>query len=319
MGSPVVGAICGSAAALAMQLLPVAALAQQSPALAPNAVAPPAPPPIYSAPFQLRPAVAGNIVRIDNSLMLADSGLGHATTITVAYKVWDELAPLARLGLMTASPDDPMAEGGVAFVNPLLGALYTPKLGSMLRVAPFVAIGLPWLSGGGGDSPSAGAALATQLGNQSRNMFEGAMALVNYLPIVTGCDVALIHAGVTLQASVTVIQYLQARGPETTPTGTDVPGYLLNSFWMLFAGYAIVPMLSVGLEARHQQWLHHDGIATDAPNRNQTSIGGGVRLRVKLDDAHTIPIGLAYSRGVDDPLGAAHASNLWLDVAFTWR
>jgi len=310
MRSAIVGAVSGCAAALVLLFVPLAALAQEP--------LPPAPP-IYSAPFQMRPAVAGNAVRIDNSLMVADSGIGHATTLTAAYKVWDELAPLVRLGFMTASPDDPMLEGGAAFVNPLLGALYTPKLGSMFRLAPFVAFGIPWLSGGGGDSPSAGAALATQAGNQSRNMFEGAMALVNYLPIITGCDVALIHGGLTVQASLTIVQYLRARGPEMNAAGATVPSYMLNSFWMLYAGYAIVPMLSVGVELRHQQWLHNDGIPTSDARRNQTSVGGGVRLRIKLSDTQTIPIGLAYSRGADDPLAAAHANNFWLDFAFTWR
>src|SRR5688572_11629809 len=82
------------------------ALAQEpaTPAAAKPAATKPKPPP-YSLPWQLRPVVAGNVVRSDTAFAFykhptnGNSGTTVASTLLVSYKVLENLAPLVRIGL----------------------------------------------------------------------------------------------------------------------------------------------------------------------------------------------------------------------------
>ncbi len=83
-----------------------------------------------------RSVIPGNVVRSDTAVMLvkpkgADSGsTAIASSLSFSYKITDEIAPLVRLGFVTLSPAKPstVEESGSAFLNPVIGALYAPKL-----------------------------------------------------------------------------------------------------------------------------------------------------------------------------------------------
>src|SRR5690349_5036019 len=91
---------CG-ASALAQE--PAAPAAAELPPAEP-AAAKPKPPP-YSLPWQLRPVVAGNVVRSDTAVAFykhptnGNSGTTVASMLLFSYKVMENLAPLVRIGL----------------------------------------------------------------------------------------------------------------------------------------------------------------------------------------------------------------------------
>jgi hypothetical protein len=125
-----------------------AAAMAQDPAAAPSAAEAPPPepaaakpkPPPYSLPWQLRPAVVGNVVRSDTAFAFYKDAAGKESGSTVAsmllasYKVTESFAPMVRLGVVSNSPPDSFVapatkpvDSAFNFINPVIGGTYAMK------------------------------------------------------------------------------------------------------------------------------------------------------------------------------------------------
>jgi hypothetical protein len=289
----------------------------QSPALAQESTPAPTPaPPPYVLPFQLRPAIAPNVVRLDFPLAMygrqSDTiagGLTIAPTIVASYRVLPWLAPLVRLGMFSNSPTD--GASGTGFDNPLIGVLATPNAGNGFRPSFYAAFTIP-VGSGGGDAPDAGVAAATGRGRAARSYLDNALMLPNYFAAVQGVGLAYLRNGFTIQAEATVLEFVRVRGPAATQNSS-----IVNSTWDLWLAYSIMPQLSVGIELRHQRFLSTPlAVSANHALREQTTIAVGVRTKIALGSGIVMPLGIAYIRGIDEPMQGSGASynTIWIDV-----
>ncbi len=285
---------------------------------APPAEAKPKPPP-YSLPWQLRPVRIGTVVRSDTAIAFykptgTDSGgTTIASLLAFSYKLTDELAPMVRLGYVTNSP--PTVAGGTstsgsAFMNPVVGGTYAPKLEGPIKVAAFLGAALPFGSGGG-NSPDKNAAAALAAGVPARSGMDNAMFAVNYLGIAPGVDVAYIADGLTVQAEATVVQYFRTRGDQS-PSSKDSTRTVMTSG--LHAGYFVIPQLSLGAELRYQAWLKNPSIPTGLKTRDNLTVAVGPRLHFELGENVWIRPGIAYARGLDNPMSENKYNIVQVDV-----
>lgn len=286
------------------------------PSATPPAEAPatPAKPPPYSLPWQLRPIVAASVIRSDTSFALYEDAGSHrgmtiASLLTAAYRIPGTgptgagLAPLVRLTLVT---DDPAqgnaAKGGVAIVNPLVGAAYAIKLDGGFRLNAFLGLTIP-VGGGGGDTPDAGAANSRAKGINARAQMDNALFAVNDFTVIPGLGAAWVGGGFTVQAEVTLLQLMRVRGDAVQKESTKT-----NSTAGLHVGYFVIPEMSIGAELRYQRWLNApiavDNDKTDA-TKDTVSMALGPRFHFKVGDVGWLRPGIAYQRGLDKPLAAS--------------
>lgn len=276
-------------------------------------------PPPYSLPFQLRPVVAGNVVRSDTALAFyenpaGDSGTTVASMLLFSYKVTEDLAPLVRLGVVSGSPPDgPTAESGFGFLNPVLGATYSIKLGKQFRLAPFLGVALP-LGSGGGNDPDAGKAQARGAGIWARSAMDNAMFAVNDLVVFPGVGFAYVQHGFTAQVEATVLQLTRVRGEDAQSDSSRT-----NFTGGVHLGYFFVPMLSAGVELRHQRWLSTpDAVEANDELRDTTTVAFGPRLHFKLNDTMWLRPGVAFALPLDNPMSDAKYKVVQIDVPFVF-
>ena len=280
------------------------ARAEEPPAAAPTAApaASPAAPAPYSLPWQLRPAVAGTVLRVDSAIALYEDQAGNngetvATMILGSYKVTPELAPFVRLGVVGNSP--PTGGGAVVLVNPALGATYALKFARDFRLALFLGLTIP-VGMGGGDAPDPAKAAATRSGILSRSAMDNAMFAVNDFTVFPGVGLAYVAHGLTVQAEVTLLQLTRVRGSAAQPDSSKT-----NFTTGLHVGYFVVPLLSVGAELRYQRWLSTPAaVAADATgaSRDTLSMAVGPRVHLRLGKSTWIRPGIAYAQGLDYPM-----------------
>jgi hypothetical protein len=288
------------------------------PAAAPaGGVAAPKPP--YSLPWQLRPVIPGNVVRLDGAYAMyenktrGESGSTIASTLSFSYKVMDNLAPLVRLGYVTTKENG--ADRVSAFVNPVIGALYGTVLGDDLKLGVFLGIALPVGQGGGNDAATdadkTNQYAAAGSGVYARSAMDNAMFAVNYLTVFPGVGLAYVKNGLTVQVEATVLSLNRARGDKV-----DKDKSRLNMTSGLHVGYFVLDMLSLGGEIRYQRWLStpkaveaDEAAPSDAQRglRDQASFAVGPRLHFKLGANAWIRPGIAYARGIDKPMSGAKA------------
>ncbi len=292
------------------------ALALPGAAAAQDAEPPPAPPPPppYSLPWQLRPATVGNVVRSDTAIAMyspegADSGgTTVASMVLGSYKVTPEIAPFIRLGVVSNSP--PAGEAAAGLLNPVLGGSWSHALGPNLKLALHLCLALP-IGSGGGNTPSQATRAALGAGILSRSAMDNAMFATNYLTVFPGVDFAFVKGGFTAQAEVTILELIRTRGDDV-----DSDAARTNLTMGLHVGYFVIPMLSVGADLRMQLWLVSDQFLDDGKGANDENVSFaiGPRLHFKLSDTMWIRPGLAYARGIDDPLSASSYNILQVDV-----
>jgi hypothetical protein len=286
-------------------------------------------PPPYSLPWQLRSVVPANVVRSDTAFGFYQSkttrgGLATASLLLLGYKVTPELAPLVRLGLVNnAAPDDKSARNNL--LNPVLGALYGPKLDAHLKLGLFLGVTLP-LGSGGGAHPPAAAGPANQAGAAARSAFDNAMFAVNYLAVFPGVGLAYLNSGFTVQAEATLFQLMKTRGPAAADKTNT------NLTTGLHAGYFLIPELSLGAELRYQRWLStptSPNVKADTTGtlRDNTTFAFGPRAHIKLGDKTWLRPGVAFAIPLDDPLAHgpthhaaanSHYKMLQIDVPFVF-
>lgn len=295
---------------------------------------PPSPPrPPYSLPWQLRSAMAGTGVRSDTAIASfkdAKSGNGGttvATMLTGSYQVANGFAPMVRLGFVGNSPPSavPVAGtpappgGGVSLVNPVIGATYSLALPAHFRLAFFLGVTVP-IGMGGGDTPDGTQLAAAKAGVLARSAMDNAMFAVNDMTVFPGLDIAFVSHGFTAQAEVTLFQLGRVRGGGgATPHNPDAAKTNLTTG--LHLGYFIIPQLSLGAELRYQRWLSTPAaVAADATgaSRDNLSFAIGPRLNVKLSEGTWFRPGIAYARGLDDPMSKSSYNVVQLDLPFVF-
>ena len=279
--------------------------------------APAAPPAPYSLPWQLRPAQAVNVVRWDtSSAHYAPAANADAdtlvSTLLLARKVTPTLAPLLRVGVVYNAPAT--GSSGTTFANPVVGAIWAPKLdalGKDLRLSTVLAAALP-LGMGGGDTPDASEAASNKAAIGARTALDNAMFAVNDLVLLPGADLAYVKGGFTVQVEVTLLELIRMRGSKVQKDEART-----NFTSGLHLGYFVVPELSFGGELRYQRWLSTPAaVAADktGASRDNLSAALGARFHIAVADKVWLRPGVAYVRGLDDPLDAQGYQIIQLDV-----
>ena len=293
-------------------------------------------PPPYSLPWQLRPAVVGNVVRSDTAFAFYKDAAGKESGSTVAsmllatYKVTDEFAPLLRLGIASNSPPSSVMAAGkpvdsaVNFLNPVVGGTYAIKPAKPLRLAFFLGLTIPVGSGGGDDAKPANKT-ANAAGIRARSAMDNAMFSVNDFAVFPGVDFAYVSGGFTAQVEATVFQLTRVKGDKKNAMGVaNNPDKSKTNLTMGFhVGYFIIPMLSLGAEIRHQRFLSTPkGVKADEASTNMTPQGlrdtttwaVGPRAHFKLSDSVWFRPGVSFSMPLDNPMKKAEYKVVQLDL-----
>jgi hypothetical protein len=331
-------------------------IAEEPPAPPPGqepAVAPAKPSP-YSLPWQLRGVIPAHAVRNDVTLgFYKDPTTSHAgfeavESFFASVKVAESVALGARLtgaGNSAPKPGPPPAMpmpnapkppvSGNTFANPAINVLFSAKVGDF-RIAPVLSMVMP-LGLGGGDAPvSPGADAANKAGVRVRSAMDNALWNPNYLSFAPGLGVAFIRSGFTAQIEVTPIEAFRVRG-----NAKASPDAIISNLTMgLHLGYFIIPQLSLGAEIRYQRFISTPasvkkdelpicamGMMSPKCNpptyksqglRDTATFAIGPRGNFKLGEHVWIKPGLAYARGIDDPLSMAGYNMLQIDVPVTF-
>ncbi|MBI4807217.1 MAG: hypothetical protein HY795_18540 [Desulfovibrio sp.] len=276
--------------------------------------APPKPPP-YSLPFGLRPVVAVNVVRLDTVVAIAKPTTTIPVLALFSYKLSDQLAALIRLGVVQNSPEG--ADGAMGLTNAAVAGSYSLKLGDY-RLNLFTGVTIP-VGSGGGDSPTAATRAAVLAGIPARSAMDNAMFGMNYLTIFPGVGLAWVSSGLTVQAELTTLFLIRARGD-----AVDKDSFRFNLTSGLHVGYFVASALSVGAELRYQRWLVNDTVTKvdDNPAVDNLTVAFGPRVHVDLGDGMWLRPGLSFAVGLDDPMGlgdtGAEYKLLQVDLPFVF-
>jgi hypothetical protein len=319
LGAAALGsAFAGPSSYAAEPTVTAAAAAAPAPATAPTP-----PPPPYALPWQLRGVVPGTVLRTDNSFAFYEDpatgtkGRTGVSLLFASYKLTPEIAPLFRMGYVQNLQPGPTNPDGSSFLNPIVGGIYSKKLGAF-RIAPFVGLALP-LGTGSGDTPDAGTNNANAAGIKARSGMDNAMFAVNYLTMIGGLGFAYIDHGVTLQVEGTLFQLIRTRGDNAKSAHENTR---TNSTMGFFAGYAPTKWLSLGGELRYQHWLssiHKFAAATKTyvdisdAEKDTFTFAVGPRFTFKAAGLTFRP-GISYARAIDEPLKTASYNTMQIDL-----
>jgi hypothetical protein len=272
----------------------------------------PPPVPKYSLPWGLRPAMAGTLVRSDTAFAFHDGGTTVASTFLGGYALEPGTFGIyGRGAYVRVSPEE--GDGAGAFGNPLLFALYTPKLTDTLRLAVFAGVALPFGQGGGND-PDVAKRAAVGAGVPARSSMDNALFAVNDAVPTVGFGLAHIADGLTLQAEATLLQLLRTRGDAVQPDSSKT-----NFTSGLHAGYFFGDVLSLGVEIRYQRWLSTPAFVSDElGNRDQLTLAAGPRANFRVGDSIVMRPGLSLALPLDDPMKKADYRVVQLDVPITF-
>ena len=293
-----------------------------TPGEAPPPQSPPSSP-SYSLPWQLRPVVVGNVVRSDTNFASYEDaasrgGFTVASTLLAGFKIpgtggpGEGLAPLVRLAAVNDSP--PTGNGGLAVVNPLVGAMYALRIAGPIRAAAFLGMTIP-IGMGGGNTPDPGLVDARNKGIVAREAMDNSLFAVNDLAVIPGIGVGYIDHGVTVQAEATLFQLQRVRGEAAQPEASKT-----NFTCGLHAGWFATPLLSVGVDLHYQRWL--DGplaVNKDPELVDNFSVAVGPRFHMPLGPKVGVHPGVAYARGVDKAMAAPDYNIVELDVPVTFQ
>jgi hypothetical protein len=257
------------------------------------------PPPPYSLAWQLRPAAAATVVRSDTAVAMYGTGSTVASTFLASYKVTPVLAPLFRIAVSHDSPD--MGEGSNSLSNLLIGTTWTPPvLKAPFKFAAFGAVTLPVGSG----------AVANKSSVLARSGMDNALFAINDMAVIAGADLAYVRGGFTVQGEMTLFQLARVRNAEMQPDKAKT-----NMTSGLHAGWFPIKQLSIGAELRYQRYLSTPSFVADAPAaRDCLSAAVGVRVHLKLGGGRWARPGVAYARGLDDPMNGRGYDVVQLDL-----
>jgi len=256
--------------------------------------APPAP---YTLPWQLRPAMVGNAVRLDaatgsySDAQAHTGGTATASMLAGSYKISPEWAALFKIGLVRNDPPA-TTSSGTSYTNPVIGAAYSQKFGDEWKATYYLSATIP-IGAGSGNTPDAGIKAANATGILMRSAMDNSLFAVNYMALIPGADVAYVRGGWTFQAEVTLFQLFRVKGENV-----DKDARRTNFTTGIAAGYAFAPFVSGVAELRYQRWLVNDTVfAASNPAVENMSAALGPRFQFKWGD-HTLKPGIAYVWGM---------------------
>jgi hypothetical protein len=271
----------------------------------------------YSLPWQLRSTAVTNSVRSDTAVAFYEDSAGRGGTTIASmlggtWKVRPDLGFMLRAGAVQSSP--PTGDSASSLVSPLVGATYAPRLGpAPLRLAAALGFSLP-IGMGGGNHPDAAIAAADRSGIAARSSLDNAMFAVNYTAIAPAVDVAWVDHGLTVQAELAVLELIRVRG-----SAMEKDSARTNLITGLHAGYFVHPAISLSGELRYQRWLSTPAAVTANPAmRDFLTFAVGVRAHFKVGEKTWLRPGIAYARGLDDPMVAQHYDILQVDLPVTF-
>lgn len=297
------------------------ALRAEEAAPSPQAPETPKPPPApYSLPWGLRPAASPTVLRLDTAIDLysntvtkedgtqeTQGGTSIPILLLGSYEFTPGMAVMARWGVVQSSP--PAGEGATVASNLLLGGVKAFKPHNDIRMAAFFGLVLP-IGGGGGDKPDLAKKNAIGTGIWARSAMDNAMFAVNDMVFIPGLGIAYVAHKLTVQAEITLLQLMRARGERGQADGART-----NFTTGLHVGYFIIPQLSLGAEIRHQRWLTTPAaVAKDEALRETTSFAVGPRVHFKLGKTTWARPGVAFAMGLDDPMMAKEHKIIQIDI-----
>jgi hypothetical protein len=275
--------------------------------------------PPYSLPFQLRPAAAVSVVRLDTSLALYEAPTGGASGSSVAslllasYKVTKALAPVVRWGVVQNTP--PTGDSGFGLVNPLLGATYALMPTPNLKLSFFLGATVP-IGSGGGDHPDAAKKAARSAGVWARSALDNALFAVNDVTVLPGLDFAYVAGGFTAQVEATVFQLTRVRGSVDQKDSSKT-----NLTTGLHLGYFVAAPLSLGVELRHQRWLSTPMAVKNDPtgaSRDTTTVAFGPRFHFQVAPGKWFRPALSFALPLDEPMKKSSYKIFQLDLPFSF-
>jgi hypothetical protein len=304
--------ILARATTLALALGAASGLAETRQTPPPTASASAAPAP-YSLPWQLRPATAANVVRLDTSLASWDATAGDGSTwvsgVIATRKVSASVALLGRVSFVSNHPPRPGPERrGTAVSNPLLGVTRLSTRSFGLRLGLFAGVAFP-IGQGGGDAPSAAAASGVARAIPTRSAMDNALFAVNYATVTAGGTIAKVADGNTFQAEATILHLFRARGPVSQDARRT------NFTSGVHVGRSFRPRVSGGVELRYQRWLSDAAPVRANPSARDTlTLAIGPRLHFRLGGSRWIRPGLSLTWPLDDPARDQKYRMLQIDV-----
>lgn len=290
--------------ALASSLLSSAAAAQAPPAPWVQRAG-------YSIPWGLRPAIAPNLIRLDTSLALHDQGASAAFVFTGGARPFAALPDLGlygRIALAHNSPDH--SAWGTALGNPMLLALWTPRIAEVFRLSLSACVTLPVGMGGGG-APDPAVRAAALSGIWTRSSIDSALFVSNYVAVMAGAGFAYVSRGLTVQGEVTLLELVRARGEDIDPDENR-----MNFTTGMHVGFRVIPKLTVSAEARYQRWLSTPrAVVNNSLLRDQLTAGLGLRANLPLGPTTLLRPGVAYFHPFGGYMGLHGYGMLSFDVA----
>jgi hypothetical protein len=255
-------------------------------------------------------------VRSDSVLATHRTDAGRGTTFVSAIAGSYAPAAVPELGLFARAAfthDEP--PGGDEAANVLshfaFGGTWLLRPAPEWRVTATLLTNVP-VGMGGGDSPDPAEAAAQRAAAAARSAMDAALFLVNDWALLAGGDLAFVSGGVTLQLELNVIELVRVRGAEVQSDAAKT-----NSQIGVHAGWFAVPWLSLGAELRYQRWLTTPSFVSADPTgalRDNLTMTVGVRVHLQLGATIWLRPGLAYARGLDDPMAAREYHVVQLDV-----
>jgi hypothetical protein len=249
------------------------------------------PPRPYALPFQLRPAVAPNVARLEITL---DGHRGGATGVAVATfgrRFEKDVAVIARAAYTLDAPNGASVAG--AFGNPILGLIFAPEIDVGMRLAIFGGIALPLGQGEGldGNDPEV---VALGRGRIARASFDNSFFATNYGTLSVGLAWLWLVERFTFQLEATLFFGARARGSSAVDPSVQ---NLTSAAWI---GYSPIDALSIGVALHHQRFLSTPSLVRDGGelHRAQTSVAVAMRGRISGAGLHWNP-GISYTHGLD--------------------
>lgn len=262
----------------------------------------------YSLPWNLRPAIAPNLARVDVAVAFTSAGTNTATLFTGGgrpFAAVPDLGLYGRVGAVTFGPD--VGDGHSTFVNPLAFALWTPSVATGVRVPVFLGVTVPV---GTGSDASALQRSTFGSGVYTRQAMDNALFAGNYLTVTAGAGVMWMTHGLTLQVEATILQLTRVWGESV-----DKDESRTNFTSGLHVGYQVIPWLTVSAEAHYQHWLSTpDAVSRNDLMRSQLTVGGGVRGNFAVGPALLRP-GVAFFAPLDGQMNALDYRVVQLDLA----
>jgi hypothetical protein len=191
-------------------------------------------------------------------------------------------------------------------------ANYSQAVGSWRFVAGLGA-SIP-VGSGGGNTPDPGVAAANRQGSLARSAYDAAPVFdPNHAYVTPGGAVGYVWHGLTLQYELALSQAFRVQGEKTNPD-TAYTVLLTGAH----VGYFVLPMLSIGAEARYQRFVSDFAPCTkNAEVCDNLTVAGGVRAHIHSGNNWFRP-GVSFTHGLRGPFAdqGFEVAQLDLPVSF---